>query len=301
MAKLYFKFGTMGSSKTAQALMTKFNYEENGKQVLLIKPTVAIRDGTKVKSRIGLESECICLLPTEALYEKVFPQKYGVIIVDEAQFLTCSQVDELREIVDTQDIPVFCYGLRTDFQTHLFEGSKRLFEVADSIEDVKNICKCGRKAIFNARVDKTGNLVTKGESIETEVYRYTPMCSSCYHKELRSEYIANELKAAILDDVDMYNPKLGVYAFRYNEEDAIAFYHLGKAFATSIALKANEINEYWGAILGPGGIIYNNPDEFIDRFGDKAGWITCDEFYETIITGRHQTVFQSHRGHPRKN
>lgn len=187
MAKLYFKFGTMGSSKTAQALMTKFNYEQNNLKVLLIKPAVAIRDETKVKSRIGLESECVLVTPKTSVYDVCNNNiPFNVVIVDEAQFLTKTQVNELRYIADKFDIPVFCYGLRSDFQTHLFEGSKRLFEVADSIEDIKNICACGSKAIFNARINNKGELITTGESIENKVYSYVPVCSSCYRDMLNT-------------------------------------------------------------------------------------------------------------------
>lgn len=185
MAKLYFKYGTMGSSKTAQALMTKFNYEQKGMKVLLIKPRLAIRDEAKVKSRIGLESDCVLVNPDDIIIRFV-EKDTDVVIVDEAQFLTAKQVDMLRKyVVDYYKLPVYCYGLRTDFKTHLFEGSKRLFEVADSIEDIKNICSCGNKAIFNGRI-KDGCLVTDGESIETVVYKYEPLCSSCYRKMLEN-------------------------------------------------------------------------------------------------------------------
>lgn len=183
MAKLYFKFGTMGSSKTAQALMTKFNYEQKGMKVLLIKPSLAIRDEAKVRSRIGLESDCKLVTKKDNLTKYVSNE--SVVIVDEAQFLTTEQVNECRYIADHFAIPVFCYGLRTDFRTNLFEGSKRLFEVADSIEDIKNICECGRKAIFNARVNEYGELIPEGECIEKVVYDYKPVCSICYEKMLK--------------------------------------------------------------------------------------------------------------------
>lgn len=184
MAKLYFKFGTMGSSKTAQALMTKFNYEQKGMKVLLIKPSLAIRDEAKVRSRIGLESDCKLVTKKDNLTKYVSNE--SVVIVDEAQFLTSEQVEQLRYIADHFSIPVFCYGLRTDFQTNLFEGSKRLFEVADSIEDIKNICSCGRKAVFNARFCD-GRIQTEGDSIEKEVYTYEPLCSVCYRRKLEQE------------------------------------------------------------------------------------------------------------------
>ena len=137
MAKLYFKYGAMGSSKTAQALITKYNYEENDLQVWLIKPSADTRDGERmIRSRIGLQAEGEILTPQQnvlALFEATQLGKCDVIIVDECQFLTPEQIDELREIVDRHNIPVMCFGLRTDFQTKLFPGSLRLMEVEDSI------------------------------------------------------------------------------------------------------------------------------------------------------------------------
>jgi thymidine kinase len=137
MAKLYFKYGAMGSSKSAQALITKFNYEERGMKVWLIKPAVDTRFGHNViRSRIGLESEADVISQDASILDKyLHPVKRDcdVIIIDEAQFLTEEHVDELRIIVDRYDIPVLCFGLRTDFRTRLFPGSRRLFELAESI------------------------------------------------------------------------------------------------------------------------------------------------------------------------
>ena len=135
MAKLYFKYGAMGSSKSAQALITKFNYEELGMTVWLIKPSVDTRDGADIiKSRIGLAKKADIILPEDNIIEK-FDQHPGmdVIIADECQFFTPEQIDQLRTLVDERDMPVICFGLRTDFLTHLFPGSRRLFEVADSL------------------------------------------------------------------------------------------------------------------------------------------------------------------------
>ena len=155
MAKLYFKYGAMGSSKSAQALITQFNYEELGMRVWLIKPSIDDRDGAAiVKSRVGLFREADVIFPEDDLrtrYEAA--GKCDVIIADEAQFLTPQQIDQLREIVDEADIPVLCFGLRTDFLTHLFPGSQRLMELADSITEIKNVCACGSKATVNARLD----------------------------------------------------------------------------------------------------------------------------------------------------
>jgi len=167
MAKLYFKYGAMGSSKSAQALITKFNYEELGMKVWLIKPSIDDRDGADiVKSRIGLLCHAVIMTPEMNIVDEYKNAgNYDVIIVDEAQFMTPKQIDELREIVDFQGIPVLCFGLRTDFLTHFFPGAQRLMELADSITEIKTVCSCGRKATVNARIDEDGKVVTKGGQI----------------------------------------------------------------------------------------------------------------------------------------
>ncbi len=185
MAKLYFKYGAMGSSKTANALITKFNYEERGMRVWLIKPSIDDRDGVDaVRSRIGLSAEAYVVTPEKDLFQEF--QKldgYDVVIADECQFFTPMQIDALRRIVDELDIPVLCYGLRTDFLTHLFEGSRRLFEVADSITEIKTICACGKKAIVNARIDGAGKVVTEGGQILIGGNdSYVAMCHACWKK-----------------------------------------------------------------------------------------------------------------------
>ena len=184
MAKLYFKFGAMGSSKTANALMTKFNYEEKGKKVWLIKPALDNRDGDAIlRSRIGLEAEADVIKNDDSLLELFHKGDADVIICDEAQFLTEEQVDELRLIVTDYNVPVLCFGLRTDFLTHLFPGARRLFELADSITEIKSICRCGSKATVNARFDAEGNIQTEGEQVMIGGNdSYESMCWSCYHK-----------------------------------------------------------------------------------------------------------------------
>ena len=169
MAKLYFKYGAMGSSKTAQALITRYNYEENDLRVWLIKPSADSRDGEAViRSRIGLEGVAQILSPEADVLEIFRTEQQGkcdVIIVDECQFLTEAQIDQLRAIVDEHNVPVMCFGLRTDFQCHLFAGSRRLMEVADTIQEIKTICDCGAKATVNARIDSEGHIVTQGEQL----------------------------------------------------------------------------------------------------------------------------------------
>ena len=185
MAKLYFKYGAMGSSKTANALITKFNYEERGMKVWLIKPSIDDRDGaTAVRSRIGLEAKASVITPDMDIYETFSRlEGYHAIITDECQFFTAAQIDQLRRIVDVKHIPVLCFGLRTDFLTHLFEGSRRLFEVADSISEIKTICSCGAKATVNARISDEGEILTEGEQILLGgEERYTAMCHKCYVK-----------------------------------------------------------------------------------------------------------------------
>ena len=183
MAKLYFKYGAMGSSKTANALITKFNYEERNMRVWLIKPSIDNRDGVDlVRSRIGLSARAYVVTPDRDLFaEFAKTEGYDVIIADECQFFNAAQIDQLRRIVDEKDVPVLCYGLRTDFLTHLFEGSRRLFEVADSITEIKTICACGKKAIVNARIDENGKVVTEGGQILIGGNdSYVAMCHACW-------------------------------------------------------------------------------------------------------------------------
>ncbi len=189
MAKLYFKYGAMGSSKTANALITKFNYEERGMKVWLIKPSLDDRDGADVvRSRIGLSENAYIVSSVTDIYS-VFSSDpdYHAIIADECQFFSADQIDQLRHIVDEFDVPVLCFGLRTDFLTHMFEGSRRLFEVADSISEIKTICSCGDKAIVNARIDENGNIVTEGGQILIGGNdSYVAMCHKCWKRAINN-------------------------------------------------------------------------------------------------------------------
>ena len=191
MAKLYFKYGAMGSSKSAQALITKFNYEERGMKVWLIKPALDDRDGREIiKSRIGLSATSTAMEKSDSIVEKFLSEKIeaDVIIADECQFFTESQVDEMRQIVDEYDIPVLCFGLRTDFLSHLFEGSRRLFELADSISEIKTICECGSKATVNARLDADMNVVTEGSQVMIGGNEsYVAMCHKCWRKRIKRQ------------------------------------------------------------------------------------------------------------------
>ena len=190
MAKLYFKYGAMGSSKTAQALITKYNYEENDLKVWLIKPSADTRDGVQIlRSRIGLAATVEVVAPEVDVYELFRKTRAGrcdVIIVDECQFLTEGQIDQLRAIVNDYNIPVMCFGLRTDFQTRLFPGSLRLMEVADTIQEIKTICDCGAKATVNARIDGQGHIVTEGAQVVLGGNdSYIAMCHKCYIRGIR--------------------------------------------------------------------------------------------------------------------
>ncbi len=190
MAKLYFKYGAMGSSKTANALITKFNYEERGMKVWLIKPSTDNRDGeSTVRSRIGLSAEAQAI-PAGMNIENEY-KNHGdcdVIIADECQFFTEKQIDQLRNLVNDRELPVLCFGLRTDFMTKLFPGSRRLFEVADSITEIKTICRCGSKAIVNARIDSKGNVLTEGEQVFLGGNdSYIAMCHRCWQKAIKQQ------------------------------------------------------------------------------------------------------------------
>lgn len=190
MAKLYFKYGAMGSSKTAQALITKFNYEERGMLVWLIKPSVDDRDGdTVIRSRVGLSAEAESIPPdTDIIKAYLKRGKTDVIIADEAQFFTPEQIDGFRSIVDDYNVPVLCFGLRTDFLTHTFPGSKRLLELADSITEIKTICECGSKATVNARISPEGKIITQGEQVFIGGNdSYVAMCHACWKRKIREQ------------------------------------------------------------------------------------------------------------------
>ena len=196
MAKLYFKYGAMGSSKSAQALITKYNYEENDMSVWLIKPSADTRDGADIlRSRIGLQAKAEIIRPETDIFDLFTATQAGkchVVIVDECQFMTETQIDQLRSIVNEHAIPVLCFGLRTDFQTKLFPGSRRLMELADVIEEIKTMCDCGAKGTINARIDAEGFIVTEGAQVVLGGNdSYIAMCHKCYvhgiqeHKKIK--------------------------------------------------------------------------------------------------------------------
>ena len=189
MANLVFYYGAMGCSKTANALMTQFQYKEKGLKVWLIKPEIDTRDdvvkedGTTIsliKSRVGISGEAVVIKSNQSI---VPPSDTDLIICDESQFLSEFQVDELKAIAETKDIPVYCYGLRTDFRTKLFPGSKRLFELASKTVELESICSCGNPAIINARFNSKGEIVTHGSVVELGGDdRYKALCYSCWKK-----------------------------------------------------------------------------------------------------------------------
>ena len=190
MAKLYFKYGVMGSSKSAQALITKFNYEERGMSVWLIKPSIDTRDGADIiRSRIGLSSAAYIITPDDNIIEAYHQGgRRDVIIADEAQFFTPKQIDELRQLVDEEDLPVLCFGLRTDFLTHFFPGAQRLMELADSLTEIKTVCECGRKATVNARIDQNGKIVTAGGQVMIGGNdSYLAMCHQCWKQKIKQQ------------------------------------------------------------------------------------------------------------------
>ena len=164
MAKLYFYYGAMGSSKTANALMAHYNYSERGQNALLAKTDIDQRDGTRIiRSRIGLEKECVLLSDICSMKDEDLAE-YDAVIVDEIQFAKKEQIDFLAHIVDDLNVPVLCYGLRADFQNNLFEGSQRLLAICDEIKEVKTVCWCGKKATCNARYNENG-IVRQGTQI----------------------------------------------------------------------------------------------------------------------------------------
>lgn len=208
MGKLYFKYGTMGSAKTALLLTTAYNFEERGMSYACMKPVTDTREGKNViRSRIGIERECRMIYPQEDLYEVIKSIFGGVghlvdwILVDEAQFLSSDQVDQLSRVVDYYGTNILCYGLRTDFQTHLFDGSRRLMEIADTIEEIKSTCSCGRKTIVNARIDSNGDIVDTGAQVEIGGDdRYVAVCRKCWRNR-RIEQASRSMLPLDLEEI----------------------------------------------------------------------------------------------------
>lgn len=191
MAKLYYRYGAMNAGKSAALLSVAHNYEEKGLPVVLIKPSIDTKGDNKVTSRIGIERVVdVILAPTDLVIDKLpNNQKPWAIIVDEAQFLTPEQVEELFVITKMYDVPVLCYGLRCDFQMRGFPGSTRLLELADDIEELKTICACGKKATQNLRL-LNGEPIFEGEQVEIDGasdIRYASVCGECYLK-MKEEY-----------------------------------------------------------------------------------------------------------------
>lgn len=199
MAKFKFVWGPMSGGKTLKLLSTAYNLEENGVQIMVLKPSLDTRDGEGViKTRAGLERKCIMIDKDVNLYKAIKAYKNVLasqfeelkwVLIDESQFLTEEQVDQLSDVVDFLDVNVMCFGLRTDFQSHLFQGSKRLFELADDLEEIKSSCTCGdRKASINARFDENGEIITEGGQVEIGGNdKYKAICRRCWKNKVREK------------------------------------------------------------------------------------------------------------------
>lgn len=193
MAKLYFRYGAMNSGKSTAVLQVAYNYEERDMRVLLTKPAIDTKGNDQIVSRLGksrkvdiLATPDINIADAVAQWNKDV-EKVDCIIADEAQFFTCPQVDQLMQIVVEQNIPVICYGIRTDFQTKLFTGSTRLFELAHTMEELKTICRCGKKALFNGR-KVNGAFIFEGTQVAIDgqdSVEYESLCASCYAQQKR--------------------------------------------------------------------------------------------------------------------
>jgi thymidine kinase len=203
MAKLYFRYGTVGSAKTLNLLAVAHNYRQQGKKILLMKPAMDTRFGKEIiRSRAGLEQEADVLIHQGLSLLSLDFQGVSCLLVDEAQFLSAKNIDELRMISIDWNLPVICYGLRTDFKSYLFEGSRRLMELADSIEEVKVTCNyCNRKAIMNLK-HVNGIAVNEGPSVELGAEeKYLPSCYECYRTELQKSKLLRKQKTPALEGV----------------------------------------------------------------------------------------------------
>jgi thymidine kinase len=198
VAKLYFRYGAMNSGKSTALLQAAYNYEERGQQVLLAKPEIDTKGADQIASRLGVDRNADFLIAPDDDARAVFGahrarvraatgEDVACLLVDEAQFLTPRQVDDLLRITVDDGIPVLAYGIRTDFQTRAFPGSARLLELAHSLEELKTICRCGSKALFNGRL-VGGRFVFDGDQVaidelSAETVTYESMCARCYLRE----------------------------------------------------------------------------------------------------------------------
>jgi thymidine kinase len=206
VAKLYFRYGAMNSGKSTALLQAAYNYEERGQRVLLAKPVIDTKDADRISSRLGVSRPVDFLIgpdddlralfaehrarvrgDAEALIQPAAGTDVACLLIDEAQFLTRRQVDDLLRIVVLDGVPALAYGIRTDFQTQAFPGSRRLMELAHSLEELKTICRCGRKALFNARL-VGGRFVFEGDQVAIDELTadritYESMCAECYLRE----------------------------------------------------------------------------------------------------------------------
>ncbi|HWK78300.1 MULTISPECIES: thymidine kinase [unclassified Microbacterium] len=211
MAKLYFRYGAMNSGKSTALLQVAYNYEERGQHVLLAKPEIDTKGATQIESRLGVTREVDFLIPAGGDARELFRQErermqrrsaeglipadpidVACLLVDEAQFLTADQVDDLFRIAVEDGIPVMAYGIRNDFLTHAFPGSARLLAIAHALEEMKTICRCGRKAVFNGRLVR-GRFVFDGDQVAidegalggapADVVTYESLCGNCYLEE----------------------------------------------------------------------------------------------------------------------
>jgi len=197
---LRFYYGCMGAGKSLHVLATAYNFQEHGIPFIILKSKIDTRDGENViHSRALGDRECVSISQEDniynmiAAYQNIGDDQLRWIIVDEAQFLTEQQVEQLAAIADVMNINIMCYGLRTDFKTRLFSGSKRLFELADSIEEIKSTCYCGSKTIFNARINAQKEIITDGAQVEVGGdERYTSLCRKCYFEKTGHPLYVNE-------------------------------------------------------------------------------------------------------------
>ncbi|MFD1715482.1 thymidine kinase [Amnibacterium flavum] len=196
MAKLYFRYGAMNSGKSTALLQAAFNYEERGQRVLLAKPAIDVKGDRSIQSRLGVERAVDFTVTPDDDIDTAFHReaqrvtdetgdRVACLLVDEAQFLTATQADDLLRIAIVDDVPVLAYGIRTDFQTVAFPGSRRLLEISHSLEELKTICRCGRKALFNAR--RIGDrFVFDGDQVAIDTFEdvtYESLCGACYLEE----------------------------------------------------------------------------------------------------------------------